>query len=203
MKSPGVECGRSTDQRASLISPSLLHRCVIPDSQRLGAVNDGGTLSDHADERAQSIGGAFRPASRNCSFLQQPHCEEGPAIDDRSVRSRLRLWGEPAASEHYHARDLGAVEMQRPGPGEPIGTLVADRWSGIAMYALDLQGAAGGLSGLNRGRVKFRRCCWRCRAPASGGTTECATSSPSACLVCPAIQVTRTCRSTDPTKGRA
>src|SRR6202043_862708 len=82
-----------------------------------------------------------------CSNLK---LEDGLAIDDRNVRSRLASWAVKASGLKYTSmRAISALSRgERPGPENSIGKLVAGAMiQDVAAYALDLQGAAGVLSG--------------------------------------------------------
>src|SRR5690606_3074187 len=81
-----------------------------------------------------------------CSNLMT---ENGPAIDDRSVRSKLATWATRTSGLKYTTyRTISALSRgDRPGPENSIGKLVAgSMMQDIAMYALDLQGAEGVLA---------------------------------------------------------
>jgi len=66
------------------------------------------------------------------------------------VRSKLANWAVKASGLKYTSmRTISALSKgERPGPENSIGKLVAGSMvQDVAMYALDLQGAAGMLSG--------------------------------------------------------
>ncbi|ABD87752.1 acyl-CoA dehydrogenase [Rhodopseudomonas palustris] len=124
----------------------------IPDAQRLGAVNDGWTVSltTLMNERL-SIGAQITTGVPElfdyCNGLM---LDDGPAIDDRAVRAKLANWAVKASGLKYTSlRAISALSKgERPGPENSIGKLVAASMiQEVAMYALDLQGAAGVLSG--------------------------------------------------------
>ena len=76
--------------------------------------------------------------------------EDGPAIDDRATRSKLASWAVKASGLKYTSyRAVSALSKgERPGPENSIGKLVAGMMlQDIASYAMDLQGAAGALTG--------------------------------------------------------
>jgi alkylation response protein AidB-like acyl-CoA dehydrogenase len=125
---------------------------VIPDSQRLGAVDDGWnvSLTTLMNER-MSIGArlatGFPEVFEFCSKLMT---EDGPAIDDPAVRSKLANWAVKASGLKYTSyRAISALSKgERPGPENSIGKLVSGAMlQDIATYAMDLQGAAGALTG--------------------------------------------------------
>ena len=153
MKSPGVEV-RPIKQASghSEFNEVYFTDVKIKDAQRLGAVNDGWNvaLTTLMNER-MSIGAAvatgFPEIFEFCSNLVLDH---GPAIDDHNVRSKLANWAVKASGLKYTSfRTISALSRgERPGPENSIGKLVAGSMiQDVAMYALDLQGAAGVLSG--------------------------------------------------------
>jgi alkylation response protein AidB-like acyl-CoA dehydrogenase len=82
-----------------------------------------------------------------CSNLM---LQDTPAIDDRNVRSKLANWAVKASGLKYTSfRAISALSRgERPGPENSIGKLVAGSMiQEIAMFALDMQGAGGVLSG--------------------------------------------------------
>jgi alkylation response protein AidB-like acyl-CoA dehydrogenase len=123
----------------------------VPDSQRLGKVNDGWnvSLTTLMNER-MSIG--FRQATgfpELFAFCNDLMLEDGLAIDDKNVRSKLAQWAVRASGLKYTSyRSISALSRgQRPGPENSIGKLVAGTMlQDIATYAMDLQGAAGMLT---------------------------------------------------------
>ena len=104
--------------------------------------------------------------------------EDGPAIEDRSVRSRLANYAVKASGLRYTSmRAISALSKgDRPGPENSIGKLVAGSMvQEVAMYALDLQGAAGVLSGPEDAEVAGKFQAMLLRAPGTrveGGTDE-------------------------------
>ena len=123
----------------------------IPDSQRLGAVGDGWnvSLTTLMNERL-SIGArlatGFPELFDYCSELITA---EGPALDDRAVRSKLAHWAVKDSGLKYTSyRAVSALSKgQRPGPENSIGKLVAGSMlQEIAAFAMELDGAAGVLS---------------------------------------------------------
>ena len=71
--------------------------------------------------------------------------DDGLAIDDRATRSKLANWAVKASGLKYTSyRAISALSKgERPGPENSIGKLVAGSMlQDIAMYAMDLQGAA-------------------------------------------------------------
>src|SRR5215510_8918546 len=81
-----------------------------------------------------------------CSNLMT---DDGLAIDDPATRSKLASWAVKASGLKYTSyRSISALSRgDRPGPENSIGKLVAGTMlQDIAMFAMDLQGAAGVLS---------------------------------------------------------
>src|SRR4051794_18671388 len=152
----------------------------IPDSQRLGAVGDGWnvSLTTLMNER-MSIGAGvatgFPELFEYCNSLM---LDDGPAIEDRSVRSKLATWAVKASGLKYTSmRTISALSKgERPGPENSIGKLVAGSMvQDVATYALDLQGAAGVLSGPEDAEVAGKFQAMLLRAPGTrveGGTDE-------------------------------
>jgi alkylation response protein AidB-like acyl-CoA dehydrogenase len=123
----------------------------IPDTQRLGEVNDGWnvSLTTLMNER-MSIGARLATGfSEVFEFCSNLITEQGLAIDDRAVRSRLANWAVKNSGLKYTSyRSISALSKgERPGPENSIGKLVAGSMlQDIAMFAMDLQGAAGVLT---------------------------------------------------------
>src|ERR1700716_108724 len=122
---------------------------VIPDSQRLGNVGDGWnvSLTTLMNER-MSIGSRLATGfSQMFDFFSKLMTDDGLAIDDRATRSKLAHWAVKASGLKYTSyRAISALSKgERPGPENSIGKLVAGSMlQDIAMYAMDLEGAAGG-----------------------------------------------------------
>jgi alkylation response protein AidB-like acyl-CoA dehydrogenase len=153
MKSPGVEVKPIKQANGeSEFNEVYFTDVKIPDSQRLGAVNDGWnvSLTTLMNER-MSIGArvstGFPEMFEFCSNLM---LEEGLAIDDRAVRSKLANWAVRTSGLKYTSyRSISALSRgDRPGPENSIGKLVSGSMlQDIAMFAVDLQGAGGVLTG--------------------------------------------------------
>ena len=82
-----------------------------------------------------------------CSNLMT---DDGPAIDDRATRSKLASWAVKASGLKYTSyRAISSLSKgERPGPENSIGKLVSGTMlQDIATYAMDLEGAAGALTG--------------------------------------------------------
>jgi alkylation response protein AidB-like acyl-CoA dehydrogenase len=125
---------------------------VIPDSQRLGAVGEGWnvSLTTLMNER-MSIGARLATGVPEMfEFCANLMLEDGLAIDDPAVRSKLAGWAVKASGLKYTSyRAISALSKgERPGPENSIGKLVSGMMlQDIASYAMDLQGAAGVLTG--------------------------------------------------------
>ena len=118
---------------------------------------------------------AFHLIFEFCNSLM---LENGPAIDDRNVRSKLANWAVKASGLKYTSmRAISALSKgERPGPENSIGKLVAGAMiQDVAAYALDLQGAAGVLSGPEDAEALGKFQAMLLRAPGTrveGGTDE-------------------------------
>jgi alkylation response protein AidB-like acyl-CoA dehydrogenase len=153
MKSPGVEV-RPIKQAsgASDFNEVYFTNVRIPDHQRLGEVGDGWnvsltTLMNERSAIGAAVSTGFPELFEYCSSLM---LDDGPAIEDRAVRSRLANWAVKASGLKYTSmRAISALSRgERPGPENSIGKLVAGSMiQDVATYALDLQGASGVVSG--------------------------------------------------------
>src|SRR3569832_1669667 len=124
----------------------------IPYHQRLGEVGDGWnvsltTLMNERSAIGAAVSTGFPELFDYCSSLM---LDDGPAIEDRAVRSKLANWAVKASGLKYTSmRAISALSKgERPGPENSIGKLVAGSMiQDVATYALDLQGACGVVSG--------------------------------------------------------
>jgi acyl-CoA dehydrogenase len=111
-------------------------------------------------------------------FCNRLMLDSGPAIDDRAVRTKLANWAVRASGLKYTSfRAISALSKgQRPGPENSIGKLVAGSMiQDTAMYALDLQAAAGVLCGPDDAEAGGKFQAMLLRSPATrveGGTDE-------------------------------
>ena len=123
----------------------------IPDTQRLGGVGDGWnvSLTTLMNER-MSIGARLATGFPELfSFFSELMTEDGVAIDDANVRSRLASWAVKNSGLKYTSyRSISALSKgDRPGPENSIGKLVSGAMlQDIASFAMDMQGAAGMLT---------------------------------------------------------
>lgn len=152
----------------------------IPDSQRLGAVGQGWSVSltTLMNERLSIGSGMPTGFPELFDFCMNLRTEDGLAIDDRSVRSRLAGYAVKASGLKYTGmRAISALSKgETPGPENSIGKLVAGAtMQELAMYALDLQGQAGLLSDPTQAAAGARFQQMLLRSPATrveGGTDE-------------------------------
>src|SRR5260221_9248868 len=181
MKSAGVEV-RPIKQASgqSDFNEVYFTDVKIPDSQRLGAVNDGWnvSLTTLMNERMSIGAGVFTGFPELFEFCNSLMLDDGPAIEDRNVRSKLANWAVKASGLKYTSmRAISALSKgDRPGPENSIGKLVAGSMvQEVAMYALDLEGAAVALSGPEDAEVAGKFQAMLLRAPGTrveGGTDE-------------------------------
>src|SRR5712675_1454749 len=148
MKSPGVEVRPIKQANGQSDFNEVYFTDVkIPDSQRLGAINDGWnvSLTTLMNERMSIGAGVATGFPELFEFCNNLMLEDGPAIEDRNVRSKLANWAVKASGLKYTSmRTISALSKgERPGPENSIGKLVAGSMvQEVAMYALDLQGTA-------------------------------------------------------------
>ncbi len=152
----------------------------LKDSQRLGAVGQGWSVSltTLMNERLSIGSGMPTGFPELFDFCMNLRTEDGLAIDDRSVRSRLAGYAVKASGLKYTGmRAISALSKgETPGPENSIGKLVAGAtMQELAMYALDLQGQAGLLSDPTQAAAGARFQQMLLRSPATrveGGTDE-------------------------------
>ena len=181
MKSPGVTVKPIKQANGqSEFNEVYFADVKIPDSQRLGKVGDGWnvSLTTLMNER-MSIGArqstGFPELFAFCNDLM---LEDGPAIEDKNVRSKLASWAVKASGLKYTSyRSISALSRgERPGPENSIGKLVAGTMlQDIAMFAMDLQGASGALTDADSTSVGGQFQSILLRSPSdriAGGTDE-------------------------------
>jgi len=152
----------------------------IPDHQRLGAVGDGWnvSLTTLMNERMAIGAGVATGFPELFDFVSNLTLDDGPAIDNPAVRSKLANWAVRASGLRYTSfRSISALSRgERPGPENSIGKLVAGAMTQeVATYALDLQGAAGVLNSPEDAEVAGKFQAMLLRSPATrveGGTDE-------------------------------
>ena len=181
MKSPGVEVKPIKQANGQAEFNEVYFTNVrIPDAQRLGGVGDGWnvSLTTLMNER-MSIGanvatGLPELFDYACNLM----LEDGLAIDDRAVRSKIATWAVRTSGLKYTSyRAISALSKgERPGPENSIGKLVsASMLQEIATYAVDLQGAKGVLNGPDDAEIAGKFQAMLLRSPATrveGGTDE-------------------------------
>jgi alkylation response protein AidB-like acyl-CoA dehydrogenase len=181
MKSPGVEVKPIKQANGQSEFNEVYFTDVrIPDAQRLGAVGDGWnvSLTTLMNERMAIGAGMATGLPELFEFAGNLMLEDGPAIDDRAVRSKLASWAVRASGLKYTSfRAISALSKgERPGPENSIGKLVAGSMlQDVATYALDLQGAAGVLTGPDDAEAAGKFQAMLLRSPATrveGGTDE-------------------------------
>jgi alkylation response protein AidB-like acyl-CoA dehydrogenase len=181
MKSPGVEIKPIKQANGQSDFNEVYFTDVkIPDAQRLGAVDDGWnvSLTTLMNERMSIGAGVATGFPELFEFCSNLMLEDGLAIDDRNVRSKLASWAVRASGLKYTSmRAISALSKgERPGPENSIGKLVAGSMiQDIAAYAMDLQGAAGALSGPEDAEAAGKFQAMLLRAPGTrveGGTDE-------------------------------
>jgi len=181
MKSPGVDIKPIKQANGQSEFNEVYFTDVrIPDAQRLGAVGDGWnvSLTTLMNERMAIGAGMATGVPELFEFCSNLMLEDGLAIDDRAVRSKLANWAVKASGLKYTSfRAISALSKgERPGPENSIGKLVAGSMlQDVATYALDLQGAAGVLTGPEDAEAAGKFQAMLLRSPATrveGGTDE-------------------------------
>ena len=181
MKSPGIDIRPIKQANGQSGFNEVYFTDVrIPDSQRLGAVGQGWSVSltTLMNERLSIGSGMPTGFPELFDFCMNLQTEDGLAIDDRSVRSRLAGYAVKASGLKYTGMraisDLSKGET--PGPENSIGKLVAGAtMQELAMYALDLQGQGGVVSDPDKAAAGARFQAMLLRSPATrveGGTDE-------------------------------
>ena len=181
MKSPGVEIKPIKQANGQSEFNEVYFTDVrIPDAQRLGAVGDGWnvSLTTLMNER-MSIGANVATGFPELfEFANSLMLDDGPAIENAAVRSKLANWAVRASGLKYTSfRAISALSKGgRPGPENSIGKLVAGAMiQDVATYAIDLQGAAGVMSGPDDAESAGKFQAMLLRSPATrveGGTDE-------------------------------
>jgi acyl-CoA dehydrogenase len=124
----------------------------IPDSQRLGEVGEGWQVSITTlmNERL-AVGGASPPdAQEMMELARQTAVDDGTALDDPSVRSRIADWYvEAEGLRLINARNITALGRgATPGPEASIAKVVsASKQQEISAFGMDLMEMGGTLVG--------------------------------------------------------
>ncbi len=149
MHTPGVEV-RPIQQASggANFNEVFFNDVRIPDSQRLGEVGQGWTvaLTTLMHERL-AIGGTSGPdVNEIIELAKAVMLEDGPAINDAAVRSRIADWYVRSQGLAYtRFRTLTALSKgETPGPESSIGKVVtATQLQDLASLAMDLEDMGG------------------------------------------------------------
>jgi acyl-CoA dehydrogenase len=181
MDTPGVEI-RPIKQAngASGFNEVYFTDVRIPDAQRLGAVGQGWSVSltTLMNERLSIGSGMPTGFPELLDYCMNLQLDDGPAINDSMVRSRLATYAVRASGLKYTAmRSISALSKgETPGPENSIGKLVAGAsMQELAMFALDLEGQGGVLTDPEKAADRGRFQAMLLRSPATrveGGTDE-------------------------------
>jgi alkylation response protein AidB-like acyl-CoA dehydrogenase len=145
MEAPGIEIRQIRQINGGTAFNEVFFSDVrIPDSLRVGAVNDGwrGAITTLMNERASIGGGAGGLRVKDLVRLAQ----KVGAIDDSAVRQRIADFNVKLSGlKHTGNRTLTAISRgQTPGPEASIGKLVgAPLLQEMQSFGIDLQGIAG------------------------------------------------------------
>ncbi|RZK00829.1 MAG: acyl-CoA dehydrogenase [Novosphingobium sp.] len=149
MQSPGIEVRPIKQANGQATFNEVFFTDLrVPDANRLGAVGQGWEVSITMlmNERATIGANISTSFEQIFDFVEELETIDGPAIEDRAVRSKLAHWAARASGLKYTAmRSISALSRgETPGPENSIGKLViATMRQEIAAFALDLQGPAG------------------------------------------------------------
>lgn len=181
MKSPGIEIRPIKQVNGSSDFNEVFFTDLrVPDTQRLGAVNEGWhvALTTLMNERLAIGGGMATGFPEFLEFVQGLDLDGTPAIKDGAVRERLADWHVKAAGlKHTASRMISALSKGgTPGPEASIGKLVAGPlMQDISIYAAELQEQAGALVDPAEAPFSARFQAMLLRSPATrieGGTDE-------------------------------
>ena len=151
LKAPGITI-RPIKQMSgdSQFCEVFLSDVRVPDSARIGAVNNGWRVSLTTLMNERLLLGATAPTGVKelVALCEQLDTGEGPAIDDPAVRAKIALWAADSYGLKYAMQravsDLSNGRM--PGPEYSVGKLVShEMLQSIADFALDLLGPVGSL----------------------------------------------------------
>ena len=181
MKTPGVEVRPIKQANGqSGFNEVFFNDVRIPESRRIGGVNDGWNVAMTMLMNERLVIGLGMPTGFEdifdlCSNLQTA---DGPAIDDPTIASKLATWAARSSGLKYTVfRSLSALSRgETPGPENSIGKLVAgSTQQEIAMFALDLQAQSGALVDPAMAAASARFQAMLMRSPGTrieGGTDE-------------------------------
>ena len=149
MKSPGIEVRRIKQiSGTSNFNEVFFEDVRVPDSQRLGAVGEGWrvALTTLMNERL-AVGQAPPPDFEEIfAFVRSIELDNGPAIQDSSVREKLADWYvESQGLKLSVFRTMTALSRgETPGPENSINKIIsANKRQDIANFAVDLMEQAG------------------------------------------------------------
>ena len=163
MKSPGVEVKPIKQSSGGKGFNEVFFTDVrIPDSQRLGDVDDGWSVSltTLMNERLSISENAQRGVSVSLimELAQQIEDENGPMIRNKAVRAKIAEWhSKYMGLRNGRYRTMTALSQgARPGPESSINKAVnAPMLQDIAMFGLDLMDQAGVM--MDPDLAEFRR----------------------------------------------
>ena len=149
MKSPGIDVRpiKQANGQAEF-NEVYFNDVVIPDTQRLGAVGDGWSVSLTTLMNERLSIGANMPTGfpELFDFCARLTLDGRAAMERSDVRSRLASYATKTNGLKFTAyRAMSAISRgETPGPENSIGKLVAgSTMQDIAMYAMDLEGPVG------------------------------------------------------------
>ena len=181
MRSPGIEIRPIKQANGQSGFNEVYFTDVrIPGAQRLGAVGEGWkvSLTTLMNERLSIGSGMSTGFPELFDLCCRIETQNGLAVDDPAVRSRLATWAVRTTGLKYTGfRALSALSRgEIPGPENSIGKLVAGpTMQEIAMFAEDLQAQAGVISDPDIAAASGRFQAMLMRSPATrveGGTDE-------------------------------
>ncbi len=181
MKTPGVEIRPIKQANGQSGFNEVFFTDVrVPDAQRLGAVGQGWavSLTTLMNERLSIGSGMPTGFPELFDYCLELQTEDGPAIDNPMIRSRLAQYAVRASGLKYTGmRAISALSKgETPGPENSIGKLVAGAsMQELAMFALDLQGQMGVINDADQTEAGARFQAMLLRSPATrveGGTDE-------------------------------
>jgi alkylation response protein AidB-like acyl-CoA dehydrogenase len=181
MKTPGIEIRPIKQANGQSGFNEVYFTDVrIPDAQRLGAIGEGWkvSLTTLMNERLSIGSGMSTGFPELFELCCRIETENGLAVDDPAVRSKLATWAVRTTGLKYTGfRALSALSRgETPGPENSIGKLVAGpTMQEIAMFAEDLQAQAGVISDPAIATANGRFQAMLLRSPATrveGGTDE-------------------------------
>jgi alkylation response protein AidB-like acyl-CoA dehydrogenase len=181
MKTPGIEIRPIKQANGQSGFNEVFFTDVrVPDAQRLGAVGQGWavSLTTLMNERLSIGSGMPTGFPELFDYCLELQTEDGPAIDNPMIRSRLAQYAVKASGLKYTGmRAISALSKgETPGPENSIGKLVAGAsMQELAMFALDLQGQMGVINDADQTEAGARFQAMLLRSPATrveGGTDE-------------------------------